>query len=223
MSAAVAVGTLLLLHLSWIFPAISQRLGTTVIRILALLLFWSTLAGFILSIVGSGRTRFLGIATCLITGFWWFTLYIEAAISMGSPMARHPTAFLIPNGYVGWVEVKYGEKESSPLPRQNGKYTCRIPNGGLLNTSSSLEAGWAKDEYFYYSEDGSVHRLKDTGWGAGGVIWGGSTEWQETSDGSKPTQVSEFFYVGTEQQYHRAVSANEGRPFNETSRNKAAP
>src|SRR5579863_2079163 len=113
--AAVAVGALLFLHLSWISPTVSQRLGTTAIRIFALLLFWPTLAGLILSVVGAGRVRFVGICTCLATGLWWFTLSVGAAISMGSATARHPTIFLVPKGYVGWVEVKYGEKATPPL------------------------------------------------------------------------------------------------------------
>ena len=221
--AAVAVGALLFLHFTWISPSVSQRLGTPTVEILASLLFWATLAGFLLSAVGSGRTRLLGIGTCLITGFWWFTLSLGAAISIGSPIGRHPTTFLIPNGYVGWVEVKYDEKDAAPLQRENGIYTCRIPESGVLNTSSSLEAGWAKDEYFYYSENGSAHGLKDTAWGAGGMIWGGKTEWQQMPDGSQPKRIAEYFYVGTEEQYHRAVSANEARPFNEAKRNRTGP
>jgi hypothetical protein len=211
---------LLFLHLSWVSPTVSQHFGTTAVRIFAVLLFWPTLAGFVLSAVGTGRARFLGIGTCLITGLWWFTLSVDAAISMGSPISRHPTTFLIPDGYVGWVEVKYGENGALPLQEDKGKYTCRIPESGLLNTSSALEAGWAKDQYFYYSRDGSVRQLRETGWGAGGTIWAGSTEWEQTADGSKPSRIAEYFYVGAEQQYHRAVAANEGRPFNEATRDK---
>jgi hypothetical protein len=99
----------------------------------------------------------------------------------------------------------------------NGTRICQIPADGMLLTSSLSEQGWAKDEYFYYSGDGSVSELRDTGWGRGGMIWGGSTEWQQPASGSKPTQITEYFYVGTEERYHHAVSSNESRPINESA------
>src|SRR5689334_9947591 len=55
--AAVAVGALLALHLTWISTGLSQRLGVGTIRILALLLFWPTLIGLVLNIGGTGRIR----------------------------------------------------------------------------------------------------------------------------------------------------------------------
>jgi hypothetical protein len=140
-----------------------------------------------------------------------------AAISMGAPpIARHPTQFLIPEGYVGWVSVRYGEKDATALEVKKGTRICKFPDVGLVRTSSPDEKGWAKDEYFYYSQDVSLHPLKDTGWGEGGMIWGGSDEWKQTVDGTAPTQVAQYFYIGTEEQYHRAVSRNESRPFNES-------
>jgi hypothetical protein len=93
-----------------------------------------------------------------------------------------------------------------------GTVICRIPDSGLLHTSSPLEGGWAKDEYFYYSTDGSVRALKDTGSGHGGMIWGGSN-----------SAIDEYFYIGSEGQYHNAVSNNESRPFNESERAKVSP
>src|ERR1035438_2793888 len=97
--AAIAVGALLGLHLTWISPNLSQGLGVGTIRILALFLFWPTLVGFALNIGGSGRIRFFGIATCFATGLWWFALAMGSAISMGATMSRHPTRFLIPKAY----------------------------------------------------------------------------------------------------------------------------
>ena len=201
--STMAVGALLVLHLSWLSVVSSQRLGEGGIRILALLLFWPTLAGFVLSIAGSGRMRFLGVGTCLATGFWWFFLAISAGISMGAPIARYPTRFLIPKGYVGWVKVKYGET-APPLEMSDGTYICRIPANGILATSSRLEDGWAKDEYFYYSDNDSLEALPDTGWGGGGMIWAGNVGWEQPQDGSRPMRVAQSFYVGREDQYRRS-------------------
>ena len=219
--STVAVGSLLVLHLSWVSPAISQHLGVTAIRVLSIFIFGPTLVGLLLSTVGSGSMRLLGIGTTLITGLWWFSLSMTATISMGvPPIARHPINFLVPQGYVGWVSVRYGEKDATALEVKSGTRICRIPYVGLLRTSSPVEMGWAKDEYFYYSQDGSLHALKDTGWGNGGVIWGGSNEWEQTPEGTTPTRIAQYFYVGTEEQYHHAVSSNERRPFNESERSK---
>lgn len=215
--SAVAVGSLLLLHLSWISVPVSQHLGVRAIEVLSLFLFLSTLMGLLLSAAGSGRKRFVGIGSCLITGLWWFSLATTAAIPMGAPIARHPSKFLIPKDYVGWVEVKYGETNTPSLKIGNGTLICRIPSDGLLRTSSLLEEGWAKDEYFYYTQDGLIRELEETGWGRGGMIWGNGDEWQQTPSGSTQVQITSYFYVGTEQEYHRAVSRNESRPFNESA------
>jgi hypothetical protein len=213
--STVAVGALLALHISWVFPGVSQRLGVSTIRVLSFFLFWPTLLGLFLNIVGSGRVRLLGISTSVITGVWWLYLAVGAGISMTAPLARHPDEFLIPQGYVGWVEIRYDEKNASVLPMDHGMFSFRIPTTGILKTSSPLEQGWANDEYFYYSEDGSRQPLKNTGWGFGGMIWGAAVESQETLDSSR-TLLQQYFYVGTEEQYHRAVANNEPRPSSES-------
>jgi hypothetical protein len=199
--AAVAVAALLALHLTWISPNLSQGLGVGTIRILALFLFWPTLVGIVLNIGGAGRIRFFGLGTCLATGLWWFTLTMGSAISMGVPIARHPTRFLIPKAYLGWIKVEYG-RNAPPLEMLNGKYVCRIPASGVLATSSPLEEGWAKDEYLYYSEDGSTEVLQDTNWGGGGMIWAGSV----AGDSANAKQFTQSFYVGREDQYRRNES-----------------
>ena len=214
LKATVAVGALLALHLSWISPDISQRLGAPTIKVLSFFLVWPTLLSFFLSLAGSGRVRLLGVGTSILTGIWWFYLAIGAGISMSAPLARHANQFLIPQGYIGWVEIKYGEKDAPLLPIDHAMFSYRIPITGLLKTASSLEEGWASDRYFYYSDDGSLRPLKSTGWGFGGTIWGNEVESQEAPGSSKTTR-REYFFVGTEEQYHRAVATNEPRPFNE--------
>jgi hypothetical protein len=216
--ATLSVGSLLLLHLSWISADISQRFGAKSIGILGTILFWSILIGLILSVVGAGKLRFLGVATCSASGAWYLVLLLSSAISMGSPQARHPKRILIPDGYIGWVEMKYGIEKAPALAIQGGKLVCRIPNQGLLETSSHMENGWAKDEYFYYSQGGSTHLLPETGWGMGGLIWGNSVGGQATPDGSYPREFYEFFFVGTEEQFRHAVSFEEGHPFNQSAK-----
>jgi hypothetical protein len=210
--AAIAVGVLLLLNLTWTSVEISQHLGSTALRTLSLLLVFPSVLAFLFCSLGSGRLRFLGVGSSLLTGFLWFGLVMGAAISMSAPITRHPTRFLIPDGYVGWVEVKYGDSNAFPFPMDQGTLICRIPDSGLLATSSLFEQGWAKDEYFYYSKNGSVRALKETGWGLGGMIWGGSNSTSE-----------QYFYIGTEERYRHAVTINESRPFDESKRERTSP
>lgn len=199
--AAIAVASLLALHVSWLSADISQHLGVRAIRLVGFLLFYPTVAGLTLSAIGSGRIRFLGLGTCLVTGCWWFSLAAVAGLS-GAPLVRHSTRFLIPKSYVGWVEIEY-RTSAPPLPMTDGKYICKIPKDGFLATSSALEDGWASDEYFYYSQDGGAEVLPNTGWGGGGMIWAGSVG----TDPSKPGKFTQRFYVGKEDQYRRNDSS----------------
>jgi hypothetical protein len=198
--AWIAVGALFVLHLTWISPDISQRFGVVGVKIIGQLIFWLTLTSLLLSLVGSGKSRWAGLVSCIGIGLWDFALIMSAAISMAAPIARHPTRFLIPAGYVGWVTVKYGE-DSPPLPMSNGEYICRIPDSGLLATSSMLEEGWAKDEYFYYSRTGMLESIPETGWGRGGKVWGGTVG--KASNEDSDSRRIERIYIGTEDQFSR--------------------
>jgi hypothetical protein len=197
----VAVGALFCLHLSWLSPAVSQKLGTAGIRVLALLVFWPTLIGLILSTLGSGKGRVIGLLSCVAAGLWYATLAITSAISMGAVTARHPTRFLIPAGYVGWITIDYGEAGKPPLEMVKGAYICRLSKSGALETSSRLEEGWAEDEYFYYSNSDHLDRLKETGWGAGGMVWGGQVG--RSVGMAYSDEVSQRIYIGSEDQYRR--------------------
>ena len=212
----IAVASLLVLHLTWASPSVSQRLGPGTVRILSALVFWSAVAGLLASAIGYGRLRFVGVASCLLASAWWLSLSMGAAISMGAPIARHPVRFLIPDGYVGWVEIKYGENSSPSLPIENGAIICRFPLNGLLQTSSRQEEGWASDEYVYYSADGRTRTLPNTGWGKGGMVWAPTYETDGTVNSVGIQRGASFMYIGTEQQYRRSVAAGtERRPANE--------
>jgi hypothetical protein len=188
----VAVGSLLFLYVSWTSVWISQRFDVGAIRVLAQFLFWPTLAGLFFSATGSGKKRFWALGSCLITGLWWLSLATTAAISMGgAPIARHPANFFIPANFVGWVEVNYGARNTPTLQIKDGVLIFSIPSDGILATSSTLEEGWAKDQYFYYSQDGSINELRETGWERGGMIWANTVEAPQPVYGSSPVNFTE--------------------------------
>ncbi len=197
--SVVAVGSLTAFHISWISVDISQHLGTRTLRVLSSFLFWSSLAGLICCCFGSGRKRFWGIGSSLIAASWWSVLVMGSAISMGAPVVRHPVQYLIPQDYVGWVSIQDGVQGAPALRMKTGSLICQIPPSGVLQTSSLLEDGWARDDYFYYSANGFRRALKNTGWGHGGMIWPGSVR-------IRPKPMEEHFFVGTEAQYRRDES-----------------
>jgi hypothetical protein len=208
--AAIAVASLLLLHASWIAPEISQRLGTRFIEVLTDLLVFPSALGLVSALLGRGKPRGFAALSCVGSGAWWLVLAFDSGIAMGAPLARHPIRYLIPDGYVGWVEVRYGVPGSSQLPIQSGVLVCRIPAGGLLATSSRLEDGWATDEYDYYSEGGARRKLRETGWGGGGQIWGGQVSRSASTDADP--ERDEYIYIGSEEQFKKGETTNDLRP-----------
>jgi hypothetical protein len=175
--------------------------GDRAVRVLALLIIGPTIIGLVLSALGKGTGRVIGLLSCFATGFCYITLAVSSAISMGASTARHPMRFLIPAGYVGWVHIKYRQSGNPTLEIENGVYVCRFPKSGTLATSSPLEQGWAKDEYLYYSDSGHLDRLRETGWGAGGMVWGGEVRRSTGSNGAE--EVEQRIYIGNEEQYRR--------------------
>ena len=209
--ASIAVLSLLAINLSWTSVRFSQSIGVRPIQIISAFLFWSTAVGVVLGLVGSGKKRFIGVGTCVLTGCWWFMWTMGSAISMSPSIIRHPTTYLIPNGYIGWVEIQY-DVDAPPLPISDGKYICRIPANGSLRTASALENGWAKDEYFYYLGDGSLEPLRETGWGKGGMIWGGETE---TSVDSSTNATQSLFRSSTSAE---RINISAMKPFRHAGR-----
>jgi len=113
--------------------------------------------------------------------------------------SRRPSRYLIPNDYVGWVEIHFEVKGATALPVEDGFYLFKFSRGCILKTSSSLESGWARDEYYYY-DDAKRQPLPVTGWDGGGAIWAQSTGTSSDAN-STIVQIHERFFVGTEAQF----------------------
>jgi hypothetical protein len=52
--------------------------------------------------------------------------------------SRLPFKILIPEEYVGWVNIRYGLKHAPPLRIEEGYIVARIPQSGILETSSLI-------------------------------------------------------------------------------------
>jgi hypothetical protein len=181
-------------RLPWVFTENYQHLNVWAIKILSVLWLASSLVGLLLGLAGTQRKRILVVATSFVTALWWLFL----------PGERHPARYLIPEGYVGWVEIRYGRTNATPLPMDKGTLVYRISDSGLLETSTPLEYGIAKAEFFSYSKQGSVRTLKSYPWEPGNMIWGMTN-----------SQTEEFFFVGNEEQSRSRVSTGRKGPYGE--------
>jgi hypothetical protein len=127
------------------------------------------------------------------------------------PMARahdnnlHPSKFLVPEGYIGWLRLEYNVKDAPSAPVENDVQVFKFPKAGLLNTSSPGPGEGAENEYFYYAEDGSVHAISTDYRIGKGMVWG---EYQ----GSRGGVLSLYgFFIGSEEQYKKYQSQS-GHP-----------
>ena len=63
-----------------------------------------------------------------------------------------PTRYLLPEGYIGWVRIEYNIDRALPLPIEDAHCVLRIPEIGILATSSELDYSRVADDYYYYSD-----------------------------------------------------------------------
>ncbi|MEM9083441.1 MAG: hypothetical protein AAGB34_07585, partial [Planctomycetota bacterium] len=72
----------------------------------------------------------------LLIGFWL-------------SLKRTNRVYLLPEGFSGWVTIRYNSPDAEALPLTDGAFELRIPDSGYLYTSSPLEKGWGKDTFFW--------------------------------------------------------------------------
>lgn len=73
---------------------------------------------------------------------------------------RHGDRVLIPDGYVGWVEIRYNVKGAPPTPLVDGMYELRLGADGTFATSSDHSTGYGAEEYFYVLQNGKMRKLQ---------------------------------------------------------------
>jgi hypothetical protein len=91
-----------------------------------------------------------GSAFLLFAGYLFFT-------------HRSPRHFYIPKGFHGWVTVKFEKPNTPPLPEKDGAVEFHIPESGILETSSKLTTGWARDEYYWEGGNEVIPKQVDCG------------------------------------------------------------
>lgn len=112
---------------------------------------------------------------------------------------RPPERYLIPAGFTGWVRVDYRQMNASPLPTEDGHRLLKLNAQGMAATSSNPPSGHGIDDFLYYTADRRTP-LSSAGVCKGGMIWEVRTMVDE-----HPSMPVTRFFVGTEDQYRKAV------------------
>lgn len=72
-------------------------------------------------------------------------LFFAGYVILMKRSARH---YFLPEDFEGWVTIRFEREGSPPLEEKDGVLQVYIPESGILETSSELETGWARDAFF---------------------------------------------------------------------------
>ena len=81
------------------------------------------------------------------------TLTLVLLISACSESSKGHRYYL-PEMYAGWVCVYYDVDNAPPLPVEDGYLVVKIPENGIVKTSSRPRGEKLKSEYYYYGARG---------------------------------------------------------------------
>jgi hypothetical protein len=102
----------------------------------------------------------------------------------------------IPNGYVGWVRVKYSDATCRGGDAYTLSSVIQVRRDGTACSSIWNGKGLVIVRFFYTDDSHRrLRELKNTGWGKGGEIWG---------EAGTPAESTYQFFVGSESQFKTA-------------------
>ena len=64
--------------------------------------------------------------------------------------------FMLPDGYVGWVQIIFNDPAAAALPMKDGGYVIDIPESGLTRTSDIRVMDFNSQNEFYYHSSPST-------------------------------------------------------------------
>lgn len=123
------------------------------------------------------------------------------AYNLNGP-GRMPMRYLFPQGFSGKYSIELGVKTAAPLPVEDGFLVLQIPKNGQLQTSSVLEDGWAKDEFYFVSPDGTRQAFSQDQ--ENSVAQKQSVSFGQYADG-KPQSVRLEGFIGTLEQRKKTL------------------
>src|ERR1700730_17836489 len=116
------------------------------------------------------------------------------AAAHGRPRPHY--TFILPDGYIGWVQVVFNDSQASPLPiRKDGGSVIEVPESGIPRTSDILVRDNSPDEFFYRvatSVGNTELRPMPTDY----VLRGSHGGWDVMDTGGKGRGYSWFIFFG---------------------------
>ena len=109
----------------------------------------------------------------------------------------------IPEGYVGWLTVRYGIADRPPLERDGEVLVFRYPESGVIETSTPGPTALGTKEYFTYGPSGVVP-VPDTWMGRRIREPYALSMVHDDQPGAPTSEHSSGFFIGTREEYHRA-------------------
>ena len=73
------------------------------------------------------------------------------ALGANATHSKKPRYILIlPNGYIGWVQIIFNDSAAAELPMKDGGYVIDVPDSGLTRTSDIRVEDFKSQDEFYY-------------------------------------------------------------------------
>jgi len=121
--------------------------------------------------------------------------WLDAVVAIVGREPRHEV-YELPPGFRGWVVITLENSDCPPLDVRDGVTYFHVGADGTVCTSGREPAGAYVAKYIYVDEPRT--ELKESAWGAGGMIWGESTAVMDLS-GLKISR--HYFFVGSEKDF----------------------
>jgi hypothetical protein len=141
------------------------------------------------------------------------SLVLMSGLWVGCEEPKINEIYRLPEGFKGWIMVKFAFKECPPITHENGVPVISVPPSGIICTSDGSDMGVdaAKKQggrfsslprfYVGSSKDPLFYTLQP---GKGGYVWDGGQGWY----GEKPSEHMYLtFFIGTETEYLAAMNS----------------
>jgi hypothetical protein len=131
-----------------------------------------------------------------------FILLFAANLNFaGTGKDRRPCHYLIPEGYVGWVQINFGLKDAPPIPIENEARIFKFSESGLIETSDTIEYGSAKDYFFYYSGEGKTEFQQPN---TPGILYRSFIGYvRPKSENDMKRSEYNWYFIGTDEEYKK--------------------
>jgi hypothetical protein len=112
--------------------------------------------------------------------------------------------WVIPDGFQGRINVVFNQPNAAPIPELKGRRIYKIPDDGILLTSSKLKAGFIDQQFYYEKKIGGRTRIPvQDGNGVDvplkpAVVYKGSNGVYGSSDEPNPFEFSEIVVASKE-------------------------